>query len=182
MANNKRKLNGGWLAVLLLVVLLGILIVLAYLLSVKVNKLKDVEKTILMFNFKEKNFDSLQDSVANFGEEKKIVEDYFVTDETLTIFIEQLEGLASSANVALEITNAAMTSGANPVMRLDFTAEASFPRLFQFASLVDSLPYALDLTQASFFQNNGEEKEKEKGSWKGVFGLNLVTSTSTSAT
>jgi Tfp pilus assembly protein PilO len=185
MTNNKRKLNSGWLAIILAALLFIGLLVLAYLLSAKVAELRGAEKAVLMFAAKESNFDSLQKSVASLSEDKKIIEDYFITNETFPGFIEQLEKMASSTDVMLKVTNAIMTTGANPVMRLNFSAEGSFPRLFQFVSLVDSLPYVMDFTQASFAQGGDQEGEQGKkgeksGLWRGTFNLNLITANATS--
>src|SRR3989344_4547883 len=169
MASNKRKFNCGWLAVILVILLFIGLVILVYLLSTKMAGLKSTEKNILLLKAKENSFDSWRKSVFSLSQDKQMVENYFVTDETLPGFIEQLEKLASSTEVVLNLTNVTLTTGANPVTRLNFNAKGSFPRLFQFVSLVDSLPYVLDLTQASFFR----EEEKTEG-WNGVFNLDLI--------
>ena len=172
MINKKGKFNGGWLAVIALVLLCGGLVTLAYFLSSQVASLRNTEKAILMFKVKENNFDDLQKQVSSLHEDKLIIDNYFITDETLPSFIERLETLASSVSVELNITNVAMTTGANPLMRLHFLAKGSFPRLFQFVSLVESLPFALDLTQAAFSQS---EEDGVAVTWNGEFNLDLIT-------
>ena len=172
--NNQRKFNGGWLAIILVVLLFLGLVILAYLLSARVVALKQTEKNILIFTAKKNNFDSLQKLALTLSGDRQVIENYFVTNETLPGFIERLEKLASSTEVAFNITDVALTTGANPVMRLNFTARASFPRLFRFISLVDSLPYVLDLTQASFVREGGKG-----GAWNGTFNLDLITTTAT---
>ena len=169
MVNKKKQFSAGWLVIILVVLLSAVLAVLAFLLSAKVVALKNTEKNILILNAKENNFENLQQSVASLSEDQKMITDYFVTNETLPSFIEQLEGLASSAKVALNISNVTLTTVANPIIHLNFTVVGSFPRLFQFISLVDALPYLLDLTQASLIREG-----KKDGDWTGVFNLDLI--------
>ena len=173
MARNSLTIDSGWVAILVAVSLFGGLVLLGYFLSLQVGSLSQVEQALATARRQKADLSHLENLVTTLGTDKQTVDHYFVTTDTLPVFIESLESLAGSTKVNFDLTGATVSTdnptGVTPsLVRLTFTARAPFPKLFQFLSLVDSLPDVVVVEQ-------GMLATRQVGEWEGAFTIDVMS-------
>jgi len=177
MAENPRrfKVNNGWLAILLALGLIGAVAVTAWLLRREVLTLRAVGLESRRLEAREAAVEASRrlpgrQTGGGLNADRAAVTAYFLGADSLSELIEFLEKLAAARGVKLALTGAALAQGGGPSAgragesaRLTLSAEAPFPRLFQFLAQVDAAPYLVSFEQAAF--GAGEK------SWRGALVL-----------
>ena len=170
MAENPRrfKVNNGWLAILLALGLIGAVAVTAWLLRREVLTLRTVGLELERLEAREAAVEASRrlpgrQTGGGLIADRAAVTAYFPSADSLSELIEFLEKLAAARGVKLTLTGAALAQSGGESARLTLSAEAPFPRLFQFLAQVDAAPYLVSFEQAAF--GAGEK------SWRGALVL-----------
>lgn len=103
-------------------------------------------------------------------EPRAVIANAFLHTDGLVIFIEQLEGLAKTASVTLELDEPKSITGKTASLDLAFRATGSFAGLYRFLSLLESLPYRLDWRSVTWNFASGT-------TWSGDFALAVISYT-----
>ena len=166
MAENPRrfKVNNGWLAILLTLALLAAVVMTAWLLRREVLALRAVGLESRRLEAREAAAEASRrlpgrQTGGGLIADRAAVTAYFPSADSLSELIEFLEKLAAARGVKLALTGAALAQGAGQSAaadrragesaRLTLSAEAPFPRLFQFLAQVDAAPYLVSFEQAT---------------------------------
>lgn len=124
---------------------------------------------------------SIQKIVKDTEEQRGQINIYFVGDDEIVKFIETVELLGVLADADVEINSVNIEERRreegeenDEFLQLTFSATGEWNEVFYFFSLVELLPYNIEVKRASF-----ESGSKEKsGIWNGSFGITVAKSKS----
>jgi len=96
--------------------------------------------------------------------------------DTLVKFIEKIEYLGETSGVKLEIDSIEVTPNSEESLakkyeelNLKLNASGSFKQMFHFASLIENLPYHVNIEEVDLKWNLEGEEEEKKSVWRGDF-------------
>ena len=147
----------GIIIVLLLnLVLVAVLVAGVLVVRRGLGALAENQEKLVLLEQKKKELGELRRLFDETREERTAIDAYFVSGNAFPVFIEQLEGLASSTTVALDISAAAIIGEVEkekdktkinaPRFQLHMTVMARFADLFRFLSLVELILFGHFLT------------------------------------
>lgn len=118
---------------------------------------------------KEKNLRFLKGVLKETVVEREKVESYFVDNDMVVGFIEKIESLGISADVALDLRGVSVEGDQKKVLKLDFKILGSFENIFYFLTLLENLPYKIQFTEAFMVRSS------DSNDWEGNFKMNLLS-------
>ena len=120
---------------------------------------------------------SIQDVVNDTEEQRGQLNVYFVDDDKIVEFIETIEELGSFTGAEVEVTAVNIEekvgeSGENDeFLQLTFSAKGDWDEVFYLFSLVELLPYKIEVRRASFESSSSKGK---LGVWSGTFNISVA--------
>jgi len=175
---NKNKQNT--VTILILVILLNSLLVGLYLYSFNKVKTKNEEASVVSAELqdylsKEGKANLLKSLVIKTTEDRKKVDSYFVFRDDIPKFAKEIEALGKMSGTEVEIKG---LRSADNVLILEISSTGDFVNTIQLISLIESLPYKVEITKAYIDNKEVKIPEEEGGgttvAWKGNFNINIT--------
>ncbi|MEI8338096.1 MAG: hypothetical protein WCF92_03045 [bacterium] len=135
---------------------------------------------------KTQQLSNLKKDIKNFNDKNMALLDLFIKEDDIPNFIESLETIMKNQKVigvTKSISEASvpeLTSASKDQLVISFEAEAPYPNLMQFVSILENLPYksyisSATLTKETSAQNLGKDLKSTKVNlWKLNLTLNVV--------
>ena len=118
-----------------------------------VENIVELEKA----RFREQNVKILREAITATELQRKTLESYFITKDEAVNVLEKVEevGHASGASLDLSVINWREESQTD-VMALEISAhlKGSFQSIYQALSLIERLPYKIDMVKIAVLENN----------------------------
>ncbi len=176
MKNNKQKTIWILVGVIILNLLLsGVYAYSFYTVKIKNEEASLVSKELEEYLSKEGTINLLKTSVKNTEEERKKVDAYFVTRDDIPDFTKKIERLGGMSGTDLVITGLRTQ---NNVLSVDLSSEGSFRNTMQLISLIENLPFKVEVVKAYIDVVEIDIPEEEGGGlkiiWKGNFSIELT--------
>ena len=113
---------------------------------------------------------TLDHSILVIGDERTALETHFAQSSDVVPFLDTMEGLAVQAGAKAQVTSATVSASATPILSIGMKATGSFSSLYQFLSLLENSPYALEFTSMDI------QKETASGTvWDLNVNMNLLS-------
>lgn len=176
--------------ILLTIIVLVIAVSIAYAMlflniKEKNNNISALSNEIDIVLQKEIKLRSVKHLINDTEQDRVKLDSHFVTDDEVVNFIEKIENLGTDSGTKVEVisvyvddVNKEVTNQAaiNELLYLDFKTEGSFAQMFHFLSMLEKLPFKIDIPQVNFEKTlDGTGKvNKSLGSWKGLFSITVV--------
>lgn len=117
----------------------------------------------------------LKTSIKNTSKERKKIEGFFVKRDDLPRFTKEIESLGDLSGTKLVITG--LFSQGN-ILFLNLSSEGSFQNTLQLVSLIESLPFKVEITKAYIDMVEKPVQEKNSGGeqfkWRGNFSVEIT--------
>ena len=120
---------------------------------------------------------SLAQKLININDKIEKIDTFILPpgQEVLVEFIEEIESIGKTVGVELVINSIEVMSPALPVLKdyeelnLKLEVTGNFTQVFHFASLIENLPYHVDIKQVNLNGTLEGEEKKKISVWKGDF-------------
>ena len=184
-----RKITtNSYLSILILTDFFLVLISAFIFFDFRVNRLAEIDD----LNVKLTSLHSMKDKMGTLSRiirESKADRDnldlHFITKETTSNFIEELESLAIRSGVILKIRSLNVGKEDKQVnkpsyLKFDLRFDGSFPRVFKFLKILENLPYRIRLNMVKVARLENEDGSVSKGTkgkvdWFGEVSLDLIS-------
>ncbi len=133
---------------------------------------------------KEVKLKSIKNLIKDTENDRAKLNAYFVVDDKVIDFIEDIENLAKDTNVDLKVmsidinddgNNTPQQNNISELLQLNLKVAGLWDNLFHFISLVDELPFRVDISkvnlQVVYDSNN---KDKNPTDWEGMFVVSVL--------
>lgn len=176
MKKSKKKTTG----VLVGVIILNLLLVGAYVYAFYSVKVKNEEASLVSeeleeYLSKEGDINVLRKIVKDKKDDREKLETYFVARDDIPEFARKIESLGGMSGVKLAIVG---LSTQEDVLSFDLSSQGSFKDTLHLISLIESLPFKVDITKAYLDMGEAEIPEEDGGGsrivWEGNFNVELV--------
>jgi hypothetical protein len=128
-----------------------------------------LEGTIDARTLEEEQLRSAEHLLETTEAERAALDRLFVTEESVVSFIETIESLGNTANIVTTIASVEAEEGASgsniSSVRVRLAAVGSWRDVVHFVTLIDALPFVVDVLVASF-ERSGQE-------WQSTFTLRV---------
>ena len=152
---------------LISLVLVGVWVFIFFAVRTSSAKLVALETTHLGQQSQEDNQFIIKRQLDNTQQERIKLAAYFVDEQGIVAFLEQIETLGKSIGVKVEVSSA----DARDKLLISLAAIGSFKSLLHFVQLLETLPYQLTITGLSL---NGPGTTEASG-WSGDIKIELDT-------
>jgi hypothetical protein len=183
--NQFKKTKKTTIFMAILVVVIAVVYI-VFFISIK-NKNESVSLVINEVDIaieKEVKLKSVKSLIEDIEDEREKLDIYFVDDEEVIDFIENIEDLAGDTGVGVEVmsvdisddrNNTPQQNSISELLLLSLKVEGSWDDLFQFILLVEGLPFKIDISKVNIeaIYSSGEKKESS-GNWKGLLSLGVL--------
>ena len=111
--------------------------------------------------------------VRDTSDEREKINSYFVTDEGLVSFLEDIEGLGTRAGVNLEVQSVSVGNtidkdGLVSPLRLSLESEGTITEIYYILSLLEAYPKALSVRRVQIYQR------PDTLVWVGTFDIEVI--------
>ena len=176
MGKNRQKTTLILAGVIILNILLfGVYGYAFYTMKIKNEEASLVSEELNEYLSKEGTINLLKISVKDTAEERGKIGAYFVSRDDIPDFARQIESLGNMSGTDLTITGLRTDDG---VLFFDISSDGTFRNVMQLVSLVESLPFKIDVTKAYMDVAEIDIPEEEGGgtriSWSGNFSIKLT--------
>jgi hypothetical protein len=176
MKNNNKKTVWILTGVIILnLVLVGMYAYAFDMLKNKSGKASIVSGELNEYLSKEGTINLLKTSVKNTKDEREKVDTYFVSRDDIPKFTKEIESLGGMSGTELVITG---LSTQGNILSFDLSSEGGFRNTLQLVSLIESLPFKVEVTKAYIdvveIKIPKEEGGGTKTTWKGNFSVELT--------
>lgn len=141
-----------------------------YLIYQEVEKGRATYAELLSVETQKQNAVTMRETADAVAAPSSTIERYFVTPDTVSRVIEDLERLAEVAQVGFAMTGAEVVTEGGPRLELSFAASGSFVALHRFMLLAGHMPYAVQFTSAQL-----ERGGAPAGEWQGQFAASIIS-------
>ncbi|MBL7045136.1 MAG: hypothetical protein ISR98_00855 [Parcubacteria group bacterium] len=121
---------------------------------------------------------SVKDLIKDTQENRLKLDTYFVVDDKIVNFIEEIEELSRDVGVDTEVVSVNVDEGkANNIselLKLDLNIEGKWEDVFQFITLIEKMSFKISVSQASLQVIYDNESKISSGIWKGFLSINVV--------
>ncbi len=166
-----------------IIILIGLSGLFLFLINVIKNKNKHISaaNTTLQEKIEEKdNIKTLEKKIAELGDTHKQVSSYLVDTSSVDIFVEYLERLGDSSNVALFVKSVETPKGEKNKLTFNIEMNGNFPDITKVISILENSPYSLNIN--SLYINKIIEPEVENNTEKPTIEITKVKKSSWQAT
>jgi len=133
---------------------------------------------------KETKLRSVKNLVRDIERERNIIDSYFITDDNIVDFIEIIENLGKKNGLSIEITSVKVDNIDSDIekkikmgelLRVNFKTKGHFSELFQLLSVLENLPFKIDLLNIDFSKSAGVlNRDKNINLWSGFFSITVI--------
>lgn len=122
---------------------------------------------------------SIQNIIKDTEQQREQLNVYFVKDDAVVAFIETIESLGDKSGAEVEVTSVNIEErnsegSSSQFLRLTFSATGAWDEVFYLFSLVELLPYKMEVKRASFeSRKSGTIKSNV---WNGSFSIAVAKS------
>jgi len=138
------------------------------------KKFSDVKDLVLQSRQEVLETEQLQSTkhlINDTREQREKLNNYFVTEDEIVVFIEQIESLGSFAGVSLELNAVDVVSDAgDDALSLKFTTYGSWEGTYYLLALIETLPYNIYIERVRVLREDSENKGSQ---WRGDFNIRL---------
>ncbi|MDP6387963.1 MAG: type 4a pilus biogenesis protein PilO [Candidatus Pacebacteria bacterium] len=128
---------------------------------------------------------SVKNLINDTQKEREKLNLYFIADDKIVNFIEDIEEVGAYSGVSVKVTSVSIdesTSGnlnkdkISELLNLDFNIEGRFDELFYFLSMIEKLPFKIDIHRVNFekVSNNIRAQNRSTEPWKGFLSIKAV--------
>jgi len=118
----------------------------------------------------EKNLQFLKGLIKETEDEREKIKSYFVDNEGVVGFIEEIERLGNIADIFLELKAVGIEGDAGDrALRLTLHTSGTFQNTYYFLTLVEHMPHKLEFTGA------GMARLPQSGVWEGNFEMSVLS-------
>ena len=176
MKNSKQKT----IIIFVGVILLNLLISSVYVYSFYAVKTKNEEASLISLELKEYlskegAINLLKKSVKNTESERKNIDASFVARDDVPVFAKKIESLGGMSGTKLSITK---LQAQGNVLSIGLSSEGSFRNTLHLISLIETLPFKVEITKAYINTierlSTEEVSESGRGVWNGKFNIKLT--------
>ncbi len=125
---------------LLNLAMVGVLVVIITLVITRDKATRLAHERLSQFSNHQENWRRIVGVWSATAASRAMIDEYFITPSSLPLFIEQLESLANTTAVQLQLTTVEVTTPPQPLLNLNFTAIGSLAKVRHFWTLLDKLP------------------------------------------
>jgi len=145
--------------------------------NVKKRKTSELMTNIATQSGRKTEIKSLAQKLININDKIEKIDTFILPpgQEVLVEFIEEIESIGKTVGVELVINSIEVMSPALPVLKdyeelnLKLEVTGNFTQVFHFASLIENLPYHVDIKQVNLNGTLEGEEKKKISVWKGDF-------------
>lgn len=179
-AYNMNKNKQKTITVLVLIVLLNILLLGVYFYAFSKVKIKNEEASVVSeelndYLSKEGTVNLLKALVKKTSEDRIKLDSYFVSRDNIPEFTKEIEALGKMSGT--DVTIKGLQANGN-VLMIEISSEGNFRNTLQLVSLIESLPFKVEVTKAYLDVTEVEIPEEEGGGvrvvWNGNFNIDLT--------
>lgn len=136
--------------------------------SNKEKEILELREKLLVIEDKKKNITALKKFLEEIQKDENKISMAFLTENKIIEFIENLEKVSKLAGAQIEIKSALLSEKNNLGPAFDFKLTGSFGNLFQSLSLVENLPYQIEIKELRFI-------EKKDDLWQAQFRIQVLS-------
>lgn len=118
---------------------------------------------------KEARISRAERTLAAIMEQEEMVSSYFVTENSVVDFLEELEGIEERTDVAITIGS---VGGEGETFDISLTVEGQFRNVMQTLEAIESLPVFISVTRASI--DTVVRESNDEGIWTASAGYSIV--------
>lgn len=128
---------------------------------------------------KEINLRSVKDLIKETKEDRLKLDTYFIADDKVVDFIENLEQLSKYAGVDIEVVSVDVSQDVKKNMSesldLDFKVSGKWRDIFHLLTLIENMPLKIKIlkTNLKVVYSDGVNK-KSSGVWEGFFSISTI--------
>ncbi len=133
---------------------------------------------------KETKLRSVKKLVRDIERERNIIDSYFITNDNIVDFIEIIENFGKRNGLSIEITSVKVDDinsvlekkvKTGELLYVNFKTKGHFGELFQFLSILENLPFKIDLLNIDFKKPSGiSGQDKDMNLWSGFFNISVA--------
>lgn len=171
-----------FLATIILVIVVSVAyIILLLKLKEKNNNVFALTNEVDVVLQKEIKLRSVKSLIKDTAKEREELDSRFVADDNIVNFIEIIEDLGADSGAEVEIISVSVSdinkeitnkSDIGEFLNLDFKIEGRFAQVFHFLSMLEKLPFNIDILRANLEKISNETKNAD--SWNGFFSIAVV--------
>jgi hypothetical protein len=91
---------------------------------------------------------TLKKTISTSEEDRQTLSSYFVTDDTIVIFLENLEALGATSNTEVKISSVTQNTE-DKKLSVAISSVGGFGNVFRFLELIEQVPYATEVKTLS---------------------------------
>lgn len=117
---------------------------------------------------KEMTLRSTKSLVKDTEANRAKIENYFVADDTIVNFIETVESMSDYTGAEVKVLsvnvsdNQIMKNDVSEVLRLNLETKGTWNKVFHFLSLMEKMPFSIDILKADFEVSKDDTKKTGK--------------------
>lgn len=132
---------------------------------------------------KEIKLRSVKHIINDTKDDRAKLDSHFVADDEIINFIETIENLGADSDVKVEVTDVSVSSAGaeadsqvniSELLNLNFKIEGSFAQMFHFLSMLEKLPFKIDILRVNFEKVSDESRIINKNPWNGFFSITAL--------
>lgn len=143
----------------------------------EISLILNVTDTAIQREIKLKSVDEI---IKDTEYERKKLDTYFVADDSIVDFIEDIEELGRYVGIDIEIAsvnidNDLKTEDAiSEILNLNIETKGKWEDIFYFLSLIEKMPFKIDIEKADLYIVYEDDKKNVSTIWKGFFNINVI--------
>lgn len=130
---------------------------------------------------KETRLKSAKDIIKDTETGRGKLDTYFIDNEEIIDFIEEIEKIGRDIGVEIEIISVSISDSKiqrdniSEVLNLDLKAEGKWSSVFHFLALIEKMPFKINISKINLqvVYNDGDKKNSS-GIWKGFFSISAI--------
>jgi Tfp pilus assembly protein PilO len=130
---------------------------------------------------KETKLKSVKDIIKDTKQGREKIDTYFIKDDEIINFIEEIEKIGRDIGVDVEIISVSISDSKlqqdniSELLNLSLEAQGQWGRVFHFLAFIENLPFKINiLTMNLTAIYKGGGKKESSGIWKGFFSINAI--------
>lgn len=164
-------------AVAIVLVVVGILAygVIVWDIRKNIDEADGLSMNIAAESQKEANIESIRNIFRGTAEERGKIDSYFVSSDNIVDFLEKIEFLGKKSGVSLSFDSVDIPSEEKNILRVRVGTEGSWEDTFYFLSLVENLPFKIELEKSSIVKMTRIVSNIKTSYWRGDFTVKLLS-------
>ncbi len=126
---------------------------------------------------KDRSIESIRNILRNTAAEREKIDGYFVKSDNIVDFLEKIELMGKKSGVALSFDSVDIPQNEKNVLRLRIGTEGNWEDSFYFLSLLENLPYKIELEKSALAKISKTVSNVKTFYWRGDFTIRLLSFT-----